>query len=82
MNSDDRAILEQQDQTIEATGRFTAMGRKVFGPDGTWLGSPRSLRAAAKVARILNDLMAMDDDVGYCIISNRPERLYRDRAHG
>ena len=68
-------------EMIEPTGKFVALGRRLYGPDGMWLGTPRSKRAAAKAARILNDLVYIDD-VAYSIISHRPERAYWGLAHG
>jgi len=73
-------VNEQEHPNIEATGKFSAVGRFVYTPDGKWCGTPRSIPAAARVAKAL-EYLRTTDDVSWFIIEAEVQHQHQERHY-
>jgi hypothetical protein len=65
---------------IEATGKFTAVRRFVYAPDGKWCGTPRSISASARLVKAL-EYLRTTDDVSYIIIEQGMREMFQKRHY-
>ena len=65
---------------IEATGKFTAVRRFVYAPDGAWLGTTRSISASARLVKAL-EYLRTTDDVSYIIIEQGMREMFQKRHY-
>ena len=71
---------EQEHPNIEATGKFTAVRRFVYAPDGAWLGTTRSIPASQKLCKMLEYLRTVDD-LSYIILEQGMRDMYQGRHY-
>ena len=65
---------------IEATGKFTAVRRFVYAPDGAWLGTTRSIPASARLVKAL-EYLRTTDDLSYVIIEQGMREMFQKRHY-